>query len=217
LRLLPPLFLISDAERVGSARFLDALAAAARGGLRMVQVREPGWDDGRARSLALQARDVLERAAPGNGLVILNRRPALAVELRLDGVHTGGGAPAAVSEARGIAGPAMIVGYSAHSLGEIREAAERGADYVTYSPVFGAISKRHPLPPVGIEGLAAACRLSPIPVYALGGVTPGHAAAVKAAGAAGAAMVGSLLDAADPGEAARAFLSAWAGAPDGSA
>jgi thiamine-phosphate pyrophosphorylase len=209
---LPPLFLISDADRVGVPRFLAALAAAARGGLRMVQVREPAWDPASARSLALQAREVLERVAPGECAVVINRRPALAVELALAGVHVGGGDPAAVGEARSIVGPGRLVGYSAHALDELSGAARHGADYVTYSPVFGALSKVHPLPAAGIEGLREACRRSPVPVYALGGVTPGHAPAVRGAGAAGAAMVGAILDAPDPAGAVSAFLAAWAGA-----
>jgi thiamine-phosphate pyrophosphorylase len=214
---LRPLCLISDAARVGEARFLEALAGAARGGLRMVMVREPGWDVDRARALVLSAREVIDRLALDGCLLLIGRRPALAVELGLDGVHVGGGDPEDVSRARALAGPRLLIGYSAHSLEELAAAAARGADYATYSPVFGAISKAHPLPPVGIAGLEAACRRSPIPVYALGGVTPDHAAAVRGAGAAGAAMIGAILDAPDPAVSARAFLAGWEAARPGAA
>ena len=57
-------------------------------------------------------------------------------------------------------GPAAWVGYSAHWLEEIPRAVSASADYLTFSPVFGAWSKQHPLAAVGVDGLAAACAAS---------------------------------------------------------
>jgi thiamine-phosphate pyrophosphorylase len=127
----------------------------------------------------------------------------------------------------------LLVGYSSHSLAEIREAARSGADYVFLSPIFRPLSKAGspgsppsmrspppgarsasllgPEPLVGLEGLAEACRRSPIPVYALGGIGPRHAGALRRAGAAGGAAIGSILDASDPEEAVRSFLQGWQG------
>lgn len=174
----------------------------------MVQVREPEWGGERLRGLVLRVRESL--AATGGGVVIAGRgRLELAAELGLDGVHVSGGDPARVEEARARLGAGALVGYSAHALGELEAAARRGADYLTYSPVLGAFSKEHPLPPTGFAGLAAACAASPIPVYALGGIAPEHAGDVRRAGAAGAAMIGGLAGAADPESAARRFLALW--------
>ena len=55
------------------------------------------------------------------------------------------------------------------------------------------------------------CAVAPIPVYALGAVTPDRAAAVKRAGACGMAVIGAIVDAADPAQAVRDFLAAWGG------
>jgi thiamine-phosphate pyrophosphorylase len=206
---LPPLFLISDVERLGEARFLHVLEEAIRSGLGMVQLREPSWGEDRVRALVASVRALLARENLRRPLLLVNRRPALALELALDGIHVGGGDPSEVARCRSVAGEELLVGYSAHSLREIGEAERAGADYVTYSPIFGAISKRHVLPAVGLEGLKEACVAATIPVFALGGITPQHALALRDAGAAGAAMMGSILDAPEPVEAVREFLRLW--------
>ncbi|HVR76530.1 MAG TPA: thiamine phosphate synthase [Planctomycetota bacterium] len=207
---LPPLILISDAARVGEERFLDALRAAIEGGLRMVQVREPSWTLGDVRRLLQRVKETAARGpAAGRFRIVVNRSLALALELGLDGLHLGGGDPAALTGARTALGHGPLLGYSAHSGEEIGAASLRGADYVSLSPIYGAISKRHPLPPLGLEALGAACGTATVPVYALGGVEPRHAAELRRAGAAGGAMIGGILDAPDPGQAARGFIDAW--------
>ncbi len=209
-RPLPPLYLISDAERVGEERFLEVVEAAVSVGLRWVQVREPGWSVERVRALVVRLRERTPRALEGQVLIVVNRWTELVNELDLAGVHVGGGNPAGVVAARAALGPDRLAGYSAHRLDELDAVARAGASYVSYSPVFGAISKRHPLPPLGLEGLKVACKTSAVPVYALGGVRPEHAGELRRAEAAGAAMIGAILDAKDPGRAVAEFLEGWA-------
>jgi len=206
---LPPLFLISDAARVGEDRFLSVLEQSIRAGLRMVQIREPTWSAAEVRRLALRVQAALRDLAVDGVLVVMSRRPELACELRLDGVHVGGGDPEAIVRCRALVGSRRLVGYSAHSAPEILEAAQRGADYVTLSPVFSPISKSYALPPLGLHSFSRAALSSPIPVYALGGIRPEHAARLRRAGAAGAAAIGAILDAPDAGGATKAFLEAW--------
>lgn len=209
--------LISDAARVGEATFLRALEAALEAGLRRVQVREPSFGPERLEAFARRVAEVARRGAREDVLVIVSRRADLVGRLGLAGVHVGGAAPAEVAAARSVVPPGALVGYSAHAVGEIEEAARCGADYATYSPIFGAISKRHALPSVGLEGLRDACARSPIPVYALGGILPEHAGEVRRAGAAGAAMIGGILGAPDPAAAVRRFFELWESAAPGRA
>src|SRR5206468_5473072 len=84
---LPPLCLISDAQRVGEERFLWALREAINAGLRMVQVREPSWSVDQVRDLALKVRKIGEEEAMGSLVLITNRRSELVLELDLAGVH----------------------------------------------------------------------------------------------------------------------------------
>ena len=197
---LPPLMLISDAQRVGMPRFLEVLAEAWSAGLPLLQVREPEAEEALDRILSLER--------PAGARILINRRADLCAPYSLDGVHVGGGRPERVKVARGIVGE-RLVGYSGHREEEVFEAARYGADYVTYSPVFGALSKEHALPVLGEDGLRKMCAVSPVPVVALGAVTPERAPAVRRAGAAGMAVIGSIIDAERPGEVVREFLKAW--------
>nr|WP_243664820.1 thiamine phosphate synthase [Rhodothermus marinus] len=99
-----------------------------------------------------------------------------------------------------------MLGYSAHDLDAARRAADEGADYLLFSPVFPTASKSG-VPAVGLEALAAVCRAVPIPVLALGGITPERVSACLQQGAHGVAVVSAILDASDPEGAVRQFLA----------
>jgi thiamine-phosphate pyrophosphorylase len=175
----------------------------------MLQVREKAAAAGDVARLV----SLLRAALPPGSIIIVNatgRAAGFAGEVGADGAHLGGGDPAAVAAARRALGRAAVIGYSAHASAEIGEAARRGADYASLSPVFAPISKEGALPPLGLDALRDACRTAPIPVFALGGIDASNAAAVRAAGAWGAASIGAVLDAADPEAAVREMLAALA-------
>ena len=96
-------------------------------------------------------------------------------------------------------GPEAIVGVSAHSVVEAKLAADEGANYLTASPVFMTNSKPGYGPALGPEGLAQIVASVRIPVLALGGVTVENAASCMSAGAAGVAVMGSVMQAQNPG------------------
>jgi thiamine-phosphate pyrophosphorylase len=176
----------------------------------MLQVREKLLGPTEVRKLVLRFRELL----PSGALLLVNgtgRHGSFAAEVGADGVHLGGGDPQKVGEARRALPPFSIIGYSAHSAGEIAPAAEEGADYVTLSPIFDPLSKERALPPLGLEALARACRSAKVPVYALGGIDSARARATREAGAYGVAVIGAILGAADPGAAARGLIEAVEG------
>lgn len=199
---LPQFVLISDAARVGKARFLDVLCAAIGAGLPAVLLREPEWSRPEVRDLT---EEVL-RLAPREFRILAHRDATLARDLGLAGVHLGGGRPETIGEARRVLGDTALVGYSAHAQDECQRAAEFGADYAFFSPVFSPLSKDYGLEPVGFDGLRQACSAGVLPLYALGGLRPEHAAEVRACGAAGIAGIGAILEASDPAAAMREFL-----------
>ena len=90
------------------------------------------------------------------------------------------------------AGAVQLVGVSAHSAAEIAEAAVLGADYATLSPVFATACKPGAAP-LGTAALAAACKESPIPIFALGGIGMDKLDACIEAGAAGCCMMSALM------------------------
>ena len=85
-----------------------------------------------------------------------------------------------------------------------------GADLALVSPVFTPGSKPDDRrPPLGPEGFARIAASLPCPSYALGGIGPQNIGQIP--DAAGAAVISSVLKAADPLVAARALLAALAG------
>lgn len=90
------------------------------------------------------------------------------------------------------AGAVQLVGASAHSAAEIAEAVALGADYATLSPVFATACKPGAAP-LGTTALAAACKASPLPVFALGGIGMDKLDTCIEAGAAGCCMMSELM------------------------
>ena len=50
---LPPLYVVTDADRLGEERVRDSIRSAAEGGLSMVQLREPSWSIERLEAFGL--------------------------------------------------------------------------------------------------------------------------------------------------------------------
>ena len=90
------------------------------------------------------------------------------------------------------AGAVQLVGASAHSAAEIAEAVALGADYATLSPIFATACKPGAVP-LGITALAAVCKESPLPIFALGGIGRDKLDACIEAGAAGCCMMSELM------------------------
>jgi thiamine-phosphate pyrophosphorylase len=135
--------------------------------------------------------------------LIVNTRTAVA-EAERTGLHVGAQGPAVAS----VAGRFPLVGYSAHTPEEAGQAARDGADYATFSPIFPTSSKPGHSG-VGLDKLAEATRAAhPVPVYALGGITPGRVKACLEAGAHGVAVLSGILDAPNPVAAAADYQAA---------
>jgi thiamine-phosphate pyrophosphorylase len=81
------------------------------------------------------------------------------------------------------------IGASCHSLEEARVAADDGADYLIFGPVFETPSKIKFGAPLGIERLRQVCSQIRIPVLAIGGISLANAAKCFEAGAAGIAAI----------------------------
>ncbi|MDR3225948.1 MAG: thiamine phosphate synthase [Clostridiales Family XIII bacterium] len=91
----------------------------------------------------------------------------------------------------------LKIGVSVHSLAEAKEATSLGADRLIAGHIFKTDSKAN-LPPKGTEYLAEICRCVNIPVVGIGGIEDGNIARVKRTGAAGAAVMSSLMVCDDP-------------------
>jgi thiamine-phosphate diphosphorylase len=194
---LPVICLITD--RTLCTDLAPVVAQAVHGGVNMVQVREK--DLPTRELLALTQR--LEEVIGDRAQLMVNGRADIAFAASAAGVHLSSeGLPAGAL--RDIL-PGAIVGRSVHTESEMKWASEEPLDYLELGTVYP--SRSHPAgPALGVvsfrrlvAGSSVAARL---PVIAVGGITPQNAAEVIEAGAAGVAVISSILAAADPRAAA---------------
>jgi thiamine-phosphate pyrophosphorylase len=185
-------------RRLARRPLVEVVEAAVEGGARYVVLREKDLPRDERAALAAALREV----ARGR-LIVAGPDPlgGSAVHLPAAGPYPPPDLP--------------LVGRSVHDLAELGRLSTE--DYVTVSPVFPTPSKPGYGPALGVTGLAELAALSPVPVLALGGVTPANAHECLAAGAAGVAVMGAVMRAADPAAVVRALCGATVSVAAGAA
>lgn len=160
---LPPLMAISAASD-NVIGFWPKLKAALERGTRLVQLREKHLSGDVWRSFVAEAA-VICRSHQAK--IILNSDIELALELGLDGVQLSATQLASIDRLP----PLSWVGASCHDETELQRAIALGCDYALLSPVLPTAT--HPdAPALGWQRFADIARASPIPIFALGGMTP---------------------------------------------
>jgi thiamine-phosphate pyrophosphorylase len=198
------LYLVTDRHRTGGRPLLDVVEQALLGGVDAVQLREK---DLAGRALFELAALLCELCHRYGARLLVNDRIDIALAVHADGVHL----PAnsfTPRDARRLLGPDALIGVSTHSLADASAAQQAGADFIVFGPLFDTPSKRAFGPPVGLDALADVTCATSLPVVAIGGITAERAAAVRAHGAHGIAVIAAILAAPDPGAAARALRRA---------
>ena len=196
------LYLVTDRKQTNGRPLLEVVEECLVAGVRAVQLREKDLTTRELFTLAAELRALTRRY---RAALLINDRIDVALALEADGVHLPSDSFPAES-ARKIVGPEMLIGASVHTVAEAKEAEAGGADFVVFGPVFETPSKRPYGPPQGLESLRAVRQAVSLPLFAIGGITPGRGRAVKEAGADGVAAISALLGAPDPGDATRDFF-----------
>lgn len=164
---------------------LDTARAAVAGGATVVQLRVKGASTGELVARGAGFREL-------GATFVVNDDVDAAQRLEADGVHLGRndfGARWAVEAG-------LMLGLSASSVEEAREAKAKGAAYVGAGPVWATPSKTDADPAIGLDGLRQICVAVSIPVVAIGGIDASNAADCIRAGAAGVAVIRAAGDAA---------------------
>ncbi len=191
------LYLITDCEEVPAA-----VAALKSGAIDAVQLRDKAST---ARALLAAAGALRTATRAAGARLLINDRIDVALACEADGVHLPGRS-CAVGEARALLGPGRLIGVSTHAPDEVAAAAAAGADFAVFGPVFDTPSKRAFGAPQGVDALRRARDAAgALPLLAIGGIDATTAAAVRAAGADGIAVIRAILAAADPAAAATAL------------
>jgi thiamine-phosphate pyrophosphorylase len=174
-------------ESARRARLLATIVEAARCGVDYIQLREK---DLSARELETLARAAIHRLRTENQKLktafLINSRTDIALACGARGVHLRSNdiSPSEVKKIWTRDSPR--VGVSCHTRAEVARAAQEGADFAVFGPVFE--KERGQTRPAGLERLREVCQ-EKIPVLALGGITLENAEACLQAGAAGIAAI----------------------------
>ncbi len=192
-----------EEERIArlGAKVHDAIAA----GVDWIQIREK---DLSARQLTELTRATVAAAAGRQTRVIVNDRLDVAIAAGAGGLHLGRESLPVrevvtwreKEKAARAMGADFLIGASCHSLAEARAAADDGADYIFFGPVFATPSKMQFGAPLGIERLREVCSGLQIPVLAIGGINASNAAECFKARAAGIAAIRMFQDTANVDE-----------------
>jgi thiamine-phosphate pyrophosphorylase len=202
------LYLLTDAALVAPhGGVVAAVERALAGGVRLVQYRDKSADAERRLAEARALRALCHRAG---ALLIVNDDLELAAAAGADGVHLGRD-DAPLTAARARLGARAVIGISCYAaLERARAAAAAGADYLAFGSMHPSPTKPQ-APPADYALLGAARAELGLPVCAIGGIQPTHAAALRDAGASLIAVASGVLGAADPAAAARAYALAFGG------
>jgi thiamine-phosphate pyrophosphorylase len=197
------LYLVTDRTLFSSeALFLEALDAALQGGVKALQLREK---DLPTRKLLKLAEAVRELTLRHGARLFINDRADVAVCVDADGVHLGHSSLPAHA-VRKMIGDSRQIGVSAHSEAESNAAAEEGADFITFGPVFDTPSKRRYGAPLGTALLRRVATTVSVPVFGIGGIKRENLTEVLSARAAGVALISGILAEEDVRGAAAAYL-----------
>lgn len=199
---LDGLYLLTDAELCRESGMLHSVAAALRGGVRLVQYRDKSDDHERRWE---EARALVELCHEADARLIVNDDVELALEVAADGVHLGQD-DEYLARAREKLGDDAIIGVSCYNTFSRAVAAERnGANYVAFGSVFTSPIKPD-APRAPLHLLQQAREELDIPVCAIGGINADNIGKVAATGVHLFAVISALLAARNPEDTARDLL-----------
>jgi len=187
---------------------LQKMQVIVSAGIDWVQLREKDLSAKDLGKLTRESWSYMKQVSarsPERPRIVINERLDVAITERAGGVHLGEQSlPVAevrrlldASPVEPVLGHGFLIGVSCHSLAAAQSAAQSGADYIFFGPVFATPSKAAYGSPQGLERLSEVCRAVAVPVLALGGITLENAGSCLAAGAAGIAAIRLFQDAAD--------------------
>lgn len=181
---LPMQYGITHAAEIGVEVQLEKLQRALSLGLRLVQLREGGLpQDERERFV----NAAVEMCHAQGARVLVNGDVELARKSRADGVHFSAAQLLALDSRPGF----ELVAASCHTREELAKAAQLGLDFVAVGTVQSTLS--HPdRPALGWDSFSDLVREFPLPVFALGGLSPRDMESARRNGAHGVAAIRSI-------------------------
>lgn len=179
------------------------------GGATLLQYRDKDAD---GAVMVETARAILQALGQNHPPLLINDRVDVAAIVKAQGVHLGQ-SDITPQDARVLLGPHAIIGRTIKNKSHAEKLRHEPVDYATCGGVFGTVHKDNPDHPIGLEGLSDLRRfirtlVPALRVGAIAGIDAANLANVIAHGADGIAVIGAVLKAKDPQQAARTLRHA---------
>ena len=191
------------------AEFKTLVGQLLDAGVRMIQLRDKKASTAllceRADMILQQVRQHAEMKTGKRCLVLINDRADVAVAVNADGVHLGE-TDLPVNLARKVCGHEFIIGRTAHSIDEAKQAVREGVDYLGVGPCYPSNTKQ-------FEYFASDAFLRDVskeiqlPIFGIGGIASDNIDRLIHLGVTRVAIASSITGAADPGEESRLIRS----------
>ena len=195
------LYVIADKKVCGDKNIEEVISQAIDGGAQMIQYRDKESDDEKFFQIASRLKEICtEKNVP----FIINDRVIIALKTGADGVHLGQ-EDLSMKEARGILGSEKILGKSAETIQQAKEAEEEGADYVGIGPIFHTPSKQIKAS-IGTDIILKTKGILRIPFFAIGGINLNNLDQIVQAGGKRIAVISAIASSDDMKSSAEKLL-----------
>ena len=186
------LYAVTDRSWIGRQTLYEQIEEALEGGVTMVQLREKELQEDAFIDEAIQVKKLCARY---HVPLIINDNVDVALKSGADGVHVGI-EDQPVAEIRKRVGESFIIGATAKTVEQAKEAEASGADYLGVGAVFRSPTKKNAIRITGGQ-LKEICDSVGIPAVAIGGISLSNVCEIAGCGMDGIAVVSAIFAAED--------------------
>ena len=199
------LYLVTDREILKGRDIFEAVEAAVKGGVTLLQLREKNISTSDFYNLALKMKTITTHY---NIPLIINDRLDIALAIDADGLHIGQD-DMPIEVARRLLGKNKLLGYSVSNAKEAIYGEKNGADYLGAGPVYPTGSKSDAGKPIGTYGLKIIRNSVSIPIVGIGGISLSNISQVKTTGIDGISLISAILGNNDIEKSSKILFNKW--------
>lgn len=187
------LYFITDSTGYTEEDFLNRVEQALSGGVTLLQLREKEKSTREYIDLAKKVHDITKKY---NVPLIIDDRVDVALAIDAEGVHVGQ-SDMPVYMTRKLMGDNKILGATAKTVFQAKEAFSQGADYLGVGAIYPTTTKVKTIL-TSTDTLKDICISVPIPVNAIGGLNKDNIDILKGIPIAGICVVSAIMKAENP-------------------
>lgn len=196
------LYLVTDSTGLEEKEFLNIIEEACKSGVTLVQLREKDKSGREYLNLAFKVKEITDKY---NIPLIIDDRIDIAIAVDSAGVHLGQ-SDINIKYARKILGKDKIIGATAKTVNQAKEAVEEGADYLGVGAIYPTTTKVKTVI-TDIKTLNEICDKVDIPVVAIGGLNEENCNILNKSKISGIAVVSAIMKAKDIKKAVKNLIS----------